>query len=143
MKMFKYDTQNNSSPLFVVTRYYMRMVMEMFSLIKAVRTGNWQLHLSFLELFTKYFFAHDKINCARMIPVYLAEMASLKDTDPLLYEDFTNGNWVVNKNQEVPFCAVEAKRTDKVFPYCSRTSKTSNGGQIYGRPDYRYTRTPP
>ena len=108
MKVFKYDTQKNSSPLFVVTRYYVRMVMEMFSLIKAVRTGNWQLYLSFLELFTYYFFAHDKINCARMIPVYLAEMASLKDTDPLLYEDFTNGNWVVNKNQEVPFCAVEA-----------------------------------
>ena len=60
MKMLKYDTQNNSSPLFVVTRYYMRMVMEMFSFIKAVRTGNWQLHLSFLELFTKYFFAHWK-----------------------------------------------------------------------------------
>ena len=64
MKMSKYDTHNNSSPYFVVTRHYMRMIMEMFSFIKAVLTGNWQLHLSSLELFTKYFFAHDKINYA-------------------------------------------------------------------------------
>ena len=77
--------------------------MEMFSFIKAVRTGNWQLHLSSLEVFTKHFFPHDKFNYARMIPVYLAEMASFKDTDSCLYEEFTNGNWVVNKNQEVPF----------------------------------------
>ena len=85
MKMSEYDTQNNSSPLFVVTRHYMRWVMEMFSFIKAVCTGNWQLHLSSLEVFTKYFFAHNKINYARLITVYLAEMASLKDTDPCLY----------------------------------------------------------
>ena len=133
MKMFKYDTQNNSSPLFVVTRYYMRMVMEMFSLIKAVRTGNWQLHLSFLELFTKYFFAYDKINCARMIPVYLAEMASLMVTDPLLYEDFTNGNWVVN---------ILCGRGDNAVQHLNCSMRVSKS-QIYGRPDYRCTRTPP
>ena len=36
--------------------------MVMLSFIKAVRTGDWQLHRLSLELFTKYFFAHDKIN---------------------------------------------------------------------------------
>ena len=82
--------------------------MELLSFIRAVRTWNWQLHLSSLEVFTKYFFAHDKINYARMIPVYLAEMTSLKDIDPRLYEQ-------------------------RLFPYCSRTSKTTNRGQIYGK----------
>ena len=124
MKMPEYDIQNNSSPLFVVTRNYMRMVMEMFSSIKAVRTGNWKWHLSSLEVFTKYFFAHDKINYGRMIPVYLAEMASLKDTDPRLYEEFTNGNWVVNKNLEVPFRAV---RGDNALEHLNRSMKVSGG----------------
>ena len=72
---------NKDSPLFVVTRYYMKMVMVMLSLIKAVRTGDWQLHLLSLKLFSKYFFAHDKINYAGMIPVYLAEISALKKTN--------------------------------------------------------------
>lgn len=55
-----------------------------------------------------------------MIPIYLAEMASLKDTDPCLYEEFTNGNWVVNKNQEVPFCAIGG---DNALKHLNRSVK--------------------
>ena len=108
--------------------------MMMLSFIKAVYTGDWQLHLLSLELFTKYFFAHDKINYAGMIPVYLAEMAALKETNPTIHQEFTNGNWVVNKNKDVSFCAVGGgnalehqnrsmkvlcQRMNKVFPHSS------------------------
>ena len=55
-KMSEYGNKNKDSPLFVVTRHYIRMVMVMLSFIKAVRTGVRQLHLLSLELFTKYFF---------------------------------------------------------------------------------------
>ena len=122
--MSEYDNNYQSCPLFVVTRHYMRMVMEMFSFIKAVRTGNWLLHLSSLELFAKYFFAHDRINYARMIPVYLSEMASLKDEDPSLHEEFISGNWVVNKNQQVSFCAVGG---DNALEHLNRSMKVSVG----------------
>ena len=73
-KMSEYDNKNKDSPLFEITCHYMRMIMVMLSFIKAVRTEDWQLHLLSLELFTKYSFANDKINFARMIAVYLAEM---------------------------------------------------------------------
>ena len=56
----------------------MRMVVEMMAFIKSVRTGDWELHLSGLELFTKYVFSHHRLNYARMIPVYQAEMVLLK-----------------------------------------------------------------
>lgn len=59
-------------------RHYMRMVVEMMAFIKSVRTGDWELHLSGLELFTKYVFSHHRLNYARMIPVYQAEMVLLK-----------------------------------------------------------------
>ena len=75
----------------------MRMVMEMLAFIRAVLTGDWSLHLITLEMLTKYFFAHDKINYARMIPVYLAEMSSLNEADPEIYEEFIQGNWVVKR----------------------------------------------
>lgn len=60
--------------MFRVMRDYMRMVVEMMAFIKSVRTGDWELHLTSVELFTKYFFSHERLNYARMIPVYLAEM---------------------------------------------------------------------
>ena len=104
-KMEQFDADNEDSPLFKFTRGYMAMVMEMM-FIRAVRTGDWNLHLEALQLFVKYFFAHDMLNYARMIPVYLAEMEIVKETDPEIYQEFQNGNWVVNNNEKVAFCAV-------------------------------------
>jgi hypothetical protein len=51
-------------------------------------------------------------------------MASLKDTDPRLYEEFSNGNLVVNKNQEVPFCAVGG---DNALEHLNCSIKVSGG----------------
>jgi len=43
-----------------------------------------------------------------MIPLYFSEMKSLPDTDPDIYDEFRNGNWVVNKNSQVSFCCLGA-----------------------------------
>jgi len=43
-----------------------------------------------------------------MIPVYLVEMVKLKETDPEIYEEIQQGNWVVYKNSSVSFCAIGA-----------------------------------
>ena len=85
----------------------MHMVQLVLLFIKAVRNADWDLHLSSLEAFTKYFFAYDKLHYARMIPLYLAEMKALKHTNPLIWEEFQNDNWVVNKTS-IPFCAIGA-----------------------------------
>ena len=47
-------------------------------MIRAVYTARWSLQLQALEIFTKYFFIHDRLNDARMIPLYLSEMKSLE-----------------------------------------------------------------
>lgn len=73
-KMEALDDRHATNPMFRVMRHYMRMVVEMMAFIKSVRTGDWELHLTSVELFTKYFFSHDRLNYARMIPVYQAEM---------------------------------------------------------------------
>ena len=46
-------------------------------------------------------------NNARVIPLYPAEIQMLQETDPEKYEEFLEGNWVVNKNLRVPFCAFD------------------------------------
>ena len=112
------------NPEFKVFRHYMRMVMEMMLFITAVRSGDWHLHLTVLKLFTKYFFAHDRLNYARMIPLYLAEMQVLPESDPEIYGEFLDGNWVVNKNPNTPFCALGA---DNALEHINRSMKVSGG----------------
>ena len=67
-KIAKFDEEHAKIAMFKVFRQYMCMVLEMMMFIRAVRTANWKLHLQALEIFVKYFFAHDR---------YLAEMSEL------------------------------------------------------------------
>ena len=74
---------------------YMRMVMLMLQFIRAVCYSDWEGHLNALAKFVKYFFAFDKLNYARMIPIYTLEMFALREGDPELWQEFSSGNWVV------------------------------------------------
>ena len=122
-EMAQFDSRNESRPLPFVIRQYMNMVMEMMLFIRAVRTGDWELHLLALETFTKHFFAHDKLVYARMIPLYIADMETIK-TDSGIYQEFVSGNWVVNKNGEIPFCAIGA---DHALEHLNRAMKVAGG----------------
>ena len=59
-----------------------------------------------------------------MIPLCLAEMSSLRESEPEIYEEFIQGNWVVNKNPQVPFCTVGA---DNALAHKNRSMKVSGG----------------
>ena len=83
------------------------MVTIMLDFIRAVRNGDWTMHLNTLEQFIKYFFACDRLNYARMIPLYISEMLSMQEIDPSLLEEFSSGNWIVNKSK-IAFCALGA-----------------------------------
>ena len=64
------------------------------------------------------------INNARMIPLYIAEMDGLKKTDPDVVKKTLKGNWLVNKNSQVPFCALG---TDHALEHINRSMKVSGG----------------
>ena len=55
------------------------------------------------ETFTKDFFTHDKVKYTQMIPLYLTEIKSLKETDLEILDEFMEENWMVNKNPD-PWC---------------------------------------
>ena len=69
------------------------------------REGDWNLHLESLKALAKYFFAHDRLNYARMVPLYLGQMHRLKIDDLDIHHEFMQGNFCANKN-EIPFCAI-------------------------------------
>jgi len=92
----EYDaSQSQNRPTFKMIRQYIKMEL-LLLLIRSVRTGNWNLHMSVLEDFAKYFFALDLTNYSGMIALYLTEMANLKHLDPAIWQEFEKGNWVVN-----------------------------------------------
>ena len=116
-------SDEKQTPTFRFMTMYMNMILSLLSFIRATRDGLWSLHLASLEHFTRFFFAFDRLKYARMIPVYLADMKRLKESDPDIWNEFERGNFVVNKSN-VPFCAIGA---DHGIEHVNRSMKVSGG----------------
>ena len=94
-KLERFDKDMESChPTFKFARDYMRFVTWIFLFIRATREGNWMLHLESLKALAKYFFAYDRLNYARMVPLYLAQIERLKTSDPDIYGEFLTGNFL-------------------------------------------------
>lgn len=52
-----------------------------------------------------FLFALDRKNYSRMIPLCLSKMNRLGKSEPTIWKEFLEGNWVVNKNK-IPFSAL-------------------------------------
>lgn len=61
-RMAEFDRQYTNNPMFKVFWQYMCVILEMMMFIREVHTAIWSLHLQALEIFTKYFFVHDRLN---------------------------------------------------------------------------------
>lgn len=112
-----FNQRNSEKPMFKVYLDYIELTLTILNFIKATRQGNWDLHL------VRYFFALDNLKYARMVPLYLAEMKALQETDYDIWSEFSNGNFVVNKN-EIPFCAIGP---DHAIEHSNRWMKVSGG----------------
>ena len=99
----EFDEQLTNQAKFL--RNYMSLFETLLLFLRASRQQNWELHLVSLHNLCKYFFAFDMINYARLTPVYIAKMLSLKDEDPESWNIFNSGNFSVNKTL-IPFSAV-------------------------------------
>ena len=99
------DQRGSNEPVCKFACTYLDMVELMLMFVKSVRSSDFLLSLASLKIFLKYFFAMDRRNYARMITSYLSEMDELQETAPLIWNEFTSGDWVVNQSGK-PFCAL-------------------------------------
>lgn len=102
------------------------MVEILLMFIKAERTGNWKAHLSAAVAMTPHFFAMDKQNYSRWLPVYLADMQSLESQHPTVYKEFMSGNHVVCRSSN-PFSQVS---TDMALEQSLNADSKSKGGIV-------------
>ena len=66
------------------------------------RTGNWELHLLSVSAMVPRFFAMDRPNYARWLPVCIMDMRQLVTKYPQVHQEFVNGYHAVSRSG-IPF----------------------------------------
>ena len=89
---------------------YLQQVESLLQLISACRSGDWEGYLAALENNIKYFFAHDLLNYARLMPIHLGQMNALEQDDPATWNALETGDFVVAKSV-VPFTRLFTDQT--------------------------------
>ena len=123
--IFKSENQERSN-LFAFWDEYCSMVTTLLQFLKAERTGNWKLHLSSTAAMLPQFFAMDRQNYARYLPVYLADMQKLELTHPEVYKEFAVGNHSISRSGQT-FSQVS---TDMALEQSINANSKSSGGVI-------------
>ena len=123
--IFKSENQERSN-LFAFWDEYCSMVTTLLQFLKAERTGNWKLHLSSTAAMLPQFFAMDRQNYARYLPVHLADVQKLELTHPDVYKEFAEGNHSISRSGQ-PFSQVS---TDMALEQSINADSKSSGGVI-------------
>ena len=93
----------------------------LLGLIRASREGNWQLHLYAIRNMIPWCFAYDKINYARYLPVYYAQMINIPSEHPNVYSNFMNGRFSVQLAGESPFGCPDCALKRQAIPQLGRS----------------------
>ncbi len=101
-------------------RSYMDDVLLLLQFLHANRDGDWGLYLATLEKLCALFFAYDRLDYARHIPEYLARMQHIRDTDPVPWNEFSEGAFTVNTSNRIPFTRLGV---DQAIEHLNKTAK--------------------
>ena len=89
--------ENKLSKLQRFVSIYLNQFETILQYVRASRQQDIALHMESTEALIKYFFAHDHLNYARMMPLYLHTMQKAKEDHPTVWEEFEKGNFCVTK----------------------------------------------
>ncbi len=94
-------------------------------LLRASREGNWDLHLHSIRELIPWCFAYHRVNYARYLTPYFAQMTNLKDEHPEVEESFKAGWFSVQLSNSNTFGRLPVDQTTEVT--VNRDTKTSGG----------------
>ncbi|KAL9983228.1 hypothetical protein ACROYT_G005368 [Oculina patagonica] len=125
-KSYNRGAGGKSSKLFHFWSNYIDMVMLLLRLIRAEREGLWSLHLNAVAEMTPYFSVMDRVNFARWLPVYIADMRLLPTLASEVHQEVENGNHRVSRSEQ-PFSQVW---TDMAVEQTVNLDSKARGGII-------------
>ena len=76
---------------------YMKQFETILQFVRATRQRDLLLHMQSLESLMKYFFAHDHLNYARLLPLYISTMQQTEKQHPEIWAEFMKGNFCITK----------------------------------------------
>ena len=103
--LFQFENERVNNYQLQMVKIYMRMFERLLRFLRATRSRNWPLHLSSSEALAEDLESADRIKYGRLLPVYIAEMYALEQSDPVIWEAFSNGEFAVQKTK-IPFVAL-------------------------------------
>ncbi|KAL8624130.1 hypothetical protein ACOMHN_036133 [Nucella lapillus] len=86
----------------------------LLGLLRASRDGDWDMHLHAIRLMIPWCFAYDRLNYARYLPAYYAQMTNLAASQPEIYKAFKDGNFSVQLTESNPFGRIPVDQTTEV-----------------------------
>ena len=109
--LYKEYCKEDNGPLKVFWNSYLEMVEVLMNFVRAIRGGNWDLHLECIKEMLPWFFVYDHTNYARYLPVYLAQMMFLPETHPEAHALLLNGDFGVQRATSHGFSQMPVDQT--------------------------------
>ena len=103
------------------------MVLLLLKFIRAEREDDWELHLKATTEMIPPFFAMDRLNYSRWLPVYIMDMRHLHETAPGVQNEFVTGNHTVSRSTSQSFNQVW---TDMALEQSVNLDSKTKGGII-------------
>lgn len=87
------------------------------------------LHLSCIRAIIPWCFAYDRVNYARYLPYYLAQMSQLPTTHPDVYAEFVAGKFSVQLGSMNPFGRIPVDQT--IEGTVNKDTETAGGTKCF------------
>ena len=103
--------RNGNGTLSTFWMSYIDIVEVLFNMIRASRQAYWQLHLASIRTLIPWCFAYDRLNYARYLPAYYAEMKNLEEHNQEVHNYLTAGGFSVQLGPDNPFGRIPVDQT--------------------------------
>ena len=100
-----YVQRKAESPQFLYWCTCLELEILVFTFVRSLRIGDFDLYVESLTKLTPWFFSLNHTNYARWMPIHVRDMCSLDINHPQVAHEFRNGKFVMAKSQR-PFSLV-------------------------------------
>ena len=94
------------SPTFQFWSIVLKMKLVLFTFLRSIRTGNFQLYFHSLEKMIPWFFALDHFHHARWLSVHVSNMKMLEISNPDVYQAFNEFGCFAVSGTKKPFSSM-------------------------------------
>ena len=119
--------RNDNGSLSAFWMSYLDMVEIILGLVRATREGDWLLHIASIRAMIPWCFAYDRLNYARYLTFYYAQMSRLDIDHPEVYAHFMDGGFSVQLGPNNPFGKIPVDQT--IEETVNKDTQTAGGTQ--------------